>query len=245
MKASFLSTGFSEDICDYKLLDNSTGNTHDPYLTINQALTEAKQQYIIFCHQDILLNKTHGYDQLIDQLEKLNAMDPNWAIAGNAGYKENLSPVVKVDDPHSFQHYQELPERVYSLDENFFVIKTSSDLRCSENLSGFHLYATDLCLQATKRNLSCYVIDFYMTHLSGGDTSSSGFQGSLVRFNQNWNQAFLFCFIRTPCTFLSLSRSSFIRWLFKEDKFVGFFIHHMGIYTRFTQVKRWLLQQRS
>ena len=237
MKASFLQAGFDESRCRYHVFDNSLQNLHDPYKVINTVLAEASEPYVIFCHQDLMLDKGHGYEQLITQLNILSNIDTNWAIAGNAGCTEDLTLIVKIADPNCFQSYGELPQKVYSLDENFLVIRTASNLRCSLNLGGFHLYATDLCLQATKRGQSCYVIDFYLTHLSGGDTSSKDFQQSLVKFKQEWNQSFTFCLVCTPCTCFGLSRSRIFQHILRSGRITGWIRQYIGFYMRTAYTK--------
>ena len=238
MKSSLVAAGFSEDRCRYQVFDNSRSNLHDPYQTINKVMAEAAEPYVIFVHQDVLFDKGDGFHQLMDRLNALDALDPKWAIAGNAGCTAGLGPIVRINDPTGYQSYESLPEKVYSLDENFLVMKTSSNLRCSEALQGFHLYATDLCLQATRRDLSCYVIDFLITHLSAGNFTSEDFQRSTTRFIQHWNPSFSLCLVRTPCTFFYLSRSRVIRRLLFSARILNWLKAHMQVYTRAARIKR-------
>lgn len=238
MKASFLAAGFDESRCVYEVFDNSEANTHDPYRTINAVMEAATEPYIIFCHQDVLANKGDGFDKLLAGLDSLTQKDANWAIAGNTGYSDNLTLVRKIDDPYEIANCNHLPKRVYTLDENFFVLRTAAGLRCSEGLTGFHLYATDLCLQATQRRLSCYVIDFYLTHLSAGDAQGNDFNLALDRFVQNWNPYFTLCLIHTPCVFIRLSRNRVIRLLLWARTRIPGLRVVMWTYLRIAHVKR-------
>ena len=58
------------------------------------------------------------------------------------------------------------PSRVLTLDENLLVIRRDAELACTPELSGFHLYGTDLCLNAYARGRSAYVVEYRLTHLS-------------------------------------------------------------------------------
>lgn len=238
MKTSLVEAGFTEDKCCYEVFDNSAENRYDPYRTISRVLAETAEPYVIFCHQDILLDRGDGFGQLVSQLDNLSHLDPHWAIAGNAGAMEDLTFVIRITDPYGVYHQGELPQKVCSLDENFFVINVASGLRCSEALNGFHLYATDLCLQAMQHDLSAYVIDFHLTHLSPGNTESAGFKHGLAQFCRHWNQFFLLCIIHTPCTSFTLSRSRVMRRLLYSARISGWIKRHMGAYMRLSRAKK-------
>lgn len=238
MKASFLEAGFDENRCRYEVFDNAQANAYDPYRTISAVMEVATEPYVIFCHQDVLANKGDGFDKLLAGLEDLTQKDAKWAIAGNAGALENLTTIFNIDDPYGVANHDNFPERVYTLDENFLVLRTGTGLRTSKGLSGFHLYATDLCLQATRCGFSCYVINFHLTHLSGGSPESDDFQKALSKFIQHWNSYFTLCLIHTPCVFISLSRSRIIRRLLRSQKINGWIWSHMGVYMRITRARR-------
>ena len=216
LRRSLADAGFTEDRCRYVLLDNSAGNVYEPYSAINRALDEAAEPYLIACHQDILLEQGPAIDQLVAQLERLNTKHPDWALAGNCGGKSNLAEIYHLHDPNGFHHASPLPQRVQTLDENFVVIRRASGVRCSAELSGFHLYATDLCLHAGLLGFSVFVMDFYFTHLSGGNTGSEQFQAGLREFQAHWNPKFSVLLVRTPCTFFFLSRSAAVRRLLAQ-----------------------------
>jgi len=50
------------------------------------------------------------------------------------------------------------------------VVRRSSGLRFDEQLPGFHLYGTDICLQAESRQLGCYIIPAFCLHNANGVT---------------------------------------------------------------------------
>ena len=78
MRQSLTEAGFTEERCRFVLLDNSASNAFEPYSAINRVLDEAAEPYVIACHQDILLDQGHGFEQLVAQIELLNRKHPNW-----------------------------------------------------------------------------------------------------------------------------------------------------------------------
>ncbi len=217
MRRSLAEAGFIEDRCRFVLFDNSAGNAYEPYSAINRALDQATEPYLIACHQDILLDQGPAFDQLVTQIELLNQKHPDWAVAGNCGGKSNLAEIYHLHDPNGFHHASPLPQQVQTLDENFLVIRRASGVRCSAELSGFHLYATDLCLHAAQLGFSCYVMDFYFTHLSGGNVGSDHFKAGLAEFRRHWDPEFRMYLVRTPCTFFYLSRYAVVRRLLAQQ----------------------------
>jgi hypothetical protein len=240
MKSSFIAGGFDEQRCRYSLFDNSTGNLHDPYVTLNHIQTITPEPYIVFCHQDILLDQGHGLEQLLQVLNELEHRDPEWAIAGNAGLNTHYELVAKINDPSTPNWIGSLPQQVYSLDENFFVIKASVKIDCSSDLKGFHFYATDLCLNAILQGHSCYVIDFHLTHLSAGNLNLV-FDQAKETFYRKWCHKFNFCYIQTTCTqVMILSRYKLLRYLGSRDRIKNLFLNHSYLHP-FILPYRWHL----
>ncbi len=218
MKSSFISAGFSLDICRYSLFDNSEKNNFDPYRTFNRIKAETVEPYIIFCHQDLLIDRGDDCDRLVKLLTELEKIDPNWAIAGNAGMSNERGTIAKITDPNNTPKWNgALPQQVHSLDENFLVIKNSVNIATSEELSGFHLYGTDLCLHAHLNRLTCYVIDFHLTHLSGGHVGNQYWEVQ-AKFYQRWCREFRLCYLRTIVGVdMCLSRHSLLRKIGSQD----------------------------
>ncbi len=227
MKTSFLEAGFDEIRCRYSLFDNSKTNIFDPYQTFNKIMLNTVEPYIIFCHQDILLNQGNGIDYLINLLEDLEQLDPKWAVAGNAGVNNNYRFVVKITDPNNFPNWSgDFPQLVHSLDENLLVIKTGATISSSKELKGFHFYATDLCLNAICNGHSCYVINFHITHLSGGIPSANkDYRDVQDVFYKKWCNKFNFRYIRTITgVTMCLSRYRMLRAIGSREKVANFFI---------------------
>ena len=59
-------------------------------------------------------------------------------------------------------------EEVMSLDELILILRKSSGLRFDEQLDGFHMYGTDICLEARRRGMKCYAISAFCVHNTNG-----------------------------------------------------------------------------
>jgi hypothetical protein len=228
MKASFIAAGFSLDKCRYSLFDNSEENQFDPYQTFNIIKAKTVEPYIIFCHQDVVMNRGDGIQHLLELIKELDECDNSWAIAGNAGINNQYQAVVRITDPNNTVNWDgHFPQVVHSLDENFLVIKASATIACSTDLSGFHFYATDLCLNAIIRQHTCYVIDFHLTHLSGG-TLGTAFLQAQARFNEKWCDKFFFCYIQTiTCATICSSRYRILRTIGSHKKVQDWYLQNI------------------
>jgi|SRR6218665_1042338 len=203
MKQSFEHCGFSEE-CEYLIADNTKENRFDAYTAINRFLRQAKGEYIIIVHQDVRCIDPRPALQRI--LSDLTQQDPQWAACGNAGAMGYHRDVCYINNNGRIVTYSNLPARVYSLDENFLLVRRSANIVVSSDLKGYHFYAADLCLLADYLGYSCYVIPFMVKHLS---------LGNLAEMKKN-KQAFLDAygyklrnrFIQTPSTKFILHRSS-------------------------------------
>ncbi|HSI32426.1 MAG TPA: hypothetical protein VK986_02460 [Tepidisphaeraceae bacterium] len=219
MKDSMTAAGFDEGRCRYTVFDNSSSNSREPYGAINDALARTVEPYLIFCHQDLVFGPDATFERLVRVLTELDDVDPAWAVAGNAGGTRTLQLAMRITDGSAVWRVGRVPRRVQSLDENLLIIKASSGIGCSGDLSGFHLYGTDICLNAEERGRRCYVIDFHIHHLSTGRTCTpEEFEAVRVRFELRWGPRRLCQFVKTCCTTLFLSRSGALRRCFGGPK---------------------------
>lgn len=203
---SFVSKGFSRDICEYLYIDNSTQNTFEAYAGLNRFLQEAKGKYIILCHQDILL-QDHDAGHLRSIINELDKVDPQWGAIGNAGsvnLKYRSVHIIQSSGRSNSESY--LPMRVQTLDENFIVVKKSANLALSADLEGFHFYGADICLVADVLGYNSYVVDFLLIHKSEGNDDEK-FYRLKQRFIHKYRRAFRPRFIGTTITRFYLSGS--------------------------------------
>ena len=174
MVASAKKAGFDEG-AEFLFIDNSIKNEFDGFSGYNRFLMEAQGEFIIFCHQDILF-EFDDRQALEKRIDEMTHMHPKWAILGNAGKSRTGHSIVRITDPGATNLRQgAFPTQVMSVDENLMIIKREANIACSSQLSGFHLYATDLCQNAEYLGYECFVIDFHLRHKSAGNPNQSYF----------------------------------------------------------------------
>ena len=204
MLASMRDGGFGPQDCEYLYIDNSAGNRACAYRGLDAMLSAARGSYVILCHQDVRL-LSDDRQTLEDRLADLAEHDADWALAGNAGGVGPGTLAIRITDPHgSNQHVGTLPQRVMSLDENFIVVRREARIGFSRDLSGFHFYGADMCLNATLAGYSAYVIDFHLAHLSAGHKSAT-FYAAEQAFRAKWSAALSPRWIQTTCALVRLS----------------------------------------
>lgn len=208
MVESAKNAGFDTEDIEYLYFDNQVTNQIDGFEAVNRALKEAKGEYLIFCHQDILF-KFDRRSVLDQRLIELENKDKNWVLAGNAGKSPHGKAASRITDPNSIdcaKNVENMPFLVESLDENFIVINRKHQIATSSAaLKGFHLYALDLCQNAKYLGLNAYVINFHLLHKSGGNVDSSYFKAQdnytdLIRKRRQFAYlpAVCFTFFATP-----------------------------------------------
>jgi FkbM family methyltransferase len=202
MIASMQTAGFDSETTEFLYLDNTKENTGDGYRGLNTLANAARGRFIVFCHQDILA--IDGPDKLRQVIADLTELDPNWAVIGNAGVRDGqrflfLNERASVIAGPSRRR----PEPVDSLDENFIVLRQDARLGFSTDLEGFHLYGTDLVLQAQVRGLTAYAVDFRVEHLGLGQIDLA-FQKSCDALEEKYAKALAPRTLSTTCASLDI-----------------------------------------
>lgn len=206
MRESFGTRGFDATTAEFLLIDNTGSDQTGAYRGLNALIHAAHGDFVILCHQDVRL-LSDDRETLEQRLAELQARDPDWALAGNAGGIASGVLAQRITDPHGAdRHTGNLPQRVMSLDENFIVLKRSARIGCSVDLDGFHFYGPDLCLNADIAGYSAWVIDFHLLHLSAG-TKSTAFHAAEAAFRAKWCHALRPRWMQTTCALVRLSGS--------------------------------------
>lgn len=199
MVDSFRKGGFDGPDCEYLYLDNSGRNAFDAFAGYNLFLARASGDFLILCHQDILL-LDDGREALERRLAELDRLDPAWALCGNAGGTAGGGLAIRITDPHGAdQSKGVLPARAVALDENFILVRRDSNLGLSNDLGGFHLYGADLCIVADMLGRSAWVIDFHLRHKSPGRLGPDFYAARRAAIAK-YRRAFRTRWIRTTCT---------------------------------------------
>ncbi len=206
MRESFIDGGFGATDCEYLIVDNTSPPQTCAYRGLNAALAAARGDYVILCHQDVRLMEDDR-TSLDDRLHELTLRDPDWALAGNAGGIANGRLAIRITDPHGDdQQTEKLPAKVMSLDENFIVVRNDARIGFSRDLTGFHFYGADICLNADIAGWNAYVIDFHLRHLSGGNKNET-FDTAQSAFRAKWANALRPRWMQTTCALLRLTNS--------------------------------------
>lgn len=210
-RASMQTAGFTDQDCEYLVIDNTRANVGDGYAGLNALLNEARGAFIILCHQDLLAIDHRPV--LESRLAELDRLDPRWAVAGNAGGRHAGEVFLHITGiKHDEQRMGILPQRVFTLDENFMVTRRDRRVALSADLSGFHLYGSDICMVADVLGYSSYVIDFHLKHLGSGGASPS-FLACRDAFKRKWSYFSRERAVQAPCTFMFLDRAPWRRAL--------------------------------
>ncbi len=226
--SSFRDAGFVEPECEYLYIDNTAENKYDAYSGVNKFLQASKGDYIILCHQDLILHadKKDRLDAVIDEITEL---DKDWALLGNAGGtvpgQQAYHLTEYADEDKHYLRRGRFPAKADSLDENFIIVRKSANLGASNDLKGFHLYGTDLCMIARILGYSAYVVDFHLWHLGGASTQAPVVEGSHATSTFDKTKENLITkyqrvktprFIQTTCTIFYVSGSRFKNFLFNR-----------------------------
>ncbi len=212
MVQSFRSGGFDQNDCEFLYLDNSAANRFDAYQGINIFLQTAKGHHIVICHQDIALLQD-GRPELEAAIQRLDGVDPNWAVFGNAGAQDGGAWAIHITDPEGYRSVGgPFPKKVQSLDENFLVVRRSANLSLSRSLSGFHFYGTEICQIAERLGFSAYVVDFHLRHFSSG-TFDERFFAQRCAYMETIGPFYAPKWITTVCTNFPLTNSRLLRRL--------------------------------
>lgn len=224
MVQSYQKAGFSTGHCEFLYVDNSQGNKYDAFAGLNRLIGKAAGEYIILSHQDVeLIFDTEAV--LRQRIAEMDRLDPQWAVLGNAGGADVKREYHRISYPHGSVNRGPFPQLVTSVDENFMVLKKRAGLTFSHDLRGFHLYGTDLCLQAEQKGFSCYVIDFHLLHKSKGNINEDFYQAREA-FMRKYSGQLSARYIRTTCTTMFISPSPFLNqimnkpWMVSLAKFV-------------------------
>lgn len=136
----------------------------------NEALNQANGEVVVFVHQDVFL-PSGWMEQFVKSLQWLQQHDPEWGVLGVYGVAIDAAPrgwVYSAGLGRILGRSFSAPEEVRTLDEVLLVVRRSSGMRFDEGLPGFHMYGTDICLEAEKRGLKNYVIPGFAIHNSNG-----------------------------------------------------------------------------
>ena len=187
----------------------------------NAGMRLAAGEVLVFAHQDVYLPQ--DWDGGLEQaIHKLEAGGVNWAVLGVWGLRKDGAPCGHVFCNSAGRVLGApflQPVECSTLDEVVLVLRRSTGLCFDENLAGFDLYGTDICLTAAQKGFTNYIVPAFCVHNPPtGFFNRLSFWRWYFFMRRKWWQALP---IKTPSTVIS-------RW---PVRFPGHFIY--GAYKRY------------
>lgn len=182
---------------------NTTGQ-YSASVALNYGMSVTDADVVIFSHQDITL-----LDDWFERLDAaVNSLD-DWAIIGASGitlaatryhiggWGGPISAEHKIavgtvysDNGLEWDGIKELTA-VHTVDECLFVLNRSTGLKFDTAIAGFHLYGTDLSLQARKAGLGVYAASLPLVHHNSHSSSlRDSYWPMLHHMFHKWRQPF-------------------------------------------------------
>ena len=158
------------------LLDNREGRFKSAAEALNYGGEQAKGKYLMFIHQDMILNShlwTEEVERMLDNL-------PDFGIVGVAGKYKNTKMVISniehgIPKKAAGEIHIKKPEKVQTVDECLIIIPKTlfGILHFDEKVcSDWHLYAVDYCLSVKRLGFDSYVIPMFAYHKSLANSMS-------------------------------------------------------------------------
>lgn len=158
----------------------------------NRALDESTAPYLVLAHQDVYL-PAGAMTRLSGEIAKLNALDPDWAVAGSIGLdadNELQGQVWSSGLKRVIGERLVSPARSICLDELLLVVRRASGVRFDEQLPGFHMYGVDIIHIALAEGMNSYVVDLPVVHHSRPVITLSGGYDRAYRYMQSkWRRS--------------------------------------------------------
>lgn len=171
----------SPDVATGRLSLTTIRNANNMAQAYNQGLDQTSGRYAIFAHQDVYL-PAGWLDKAIAALSNLEAVQPDWMVAGPYGVREDGTHAGCVWDVGMDTELGECgfaPTPVVSLDELLLIVRRDADYRFDADLPHFHLYGTDIVQTALSEGRSAWALDMPVVHnsqivasLAGGYTKA-------------------------------------------------------------------------
>jgi hypothetical protein len=166
----------------------------------NAGLAECTAEIVVFAHQDVYL-PAGWTNNLYLAIKRLTLENPNWGVVGTFGMTAfgNGAGYVYSTGLRGFVGQSFInPIQVRTLDEMLLILRRSAGLSFDEELPGFHLYGTDICLEAENHGLKNFVVPCFTLHNSRGiKRLPLSFWRAYWYLRSKWKDRLP---IQTPCT---------------------------------------------
>lgn len=159
------------------------------------AVKNATAEFLIFTHCDVYFPK-RWFERLEWEVNRLARIDSNWAIAGFSAitssgelvgriWDSSLEPITK----GVFGKPLTVPIPIVSTDEMAFVVRREANITFDPLLPNFHLYATDIILNAERCGKRSYGLDMPLIHNAKAQLRvGPDYVGSYKYMVQKWSK---------------------------------------------------------
>lgn len=134
----------------------------------HDAMARAQADIVVFSHQDVYFPEG-WFERLRIVCQKMSLSDPSWGVLGLTGVTSQGTYVGHLWDSGIGAvcggPFRE-PREVASLDEAVLIVRRASGALFDPTLPSFHLYGTDIVLEAREAGMKSYVIDLPVIHNS-------------------------------------------------------------------------------
>jgi hypothetical protein len=138
-----------------------------------RAMETATAEILIFAHCDVYFPGC-WFARLAWEVDRLARIDPKWAIAGIASLTSSGELVGRVYDTSLEPLFEETmgifgkplfsPVPIVSADELGLIVRRGADVSFDPFLPEFHLYGTDIILEAERQGKRSYGLDLPLIH---------------------------------------------------------------------------------
>lgn len=145
---------------------DNTANLFFPTLgaAIQHGIDQAKHDLIVVVHEDVLL--LPGWQSTLEaSLTALEAVDPDWHLAGAVGWSQ-AGFAGHWSDPKQYENYFTTRPfcEVGRLDEQILIFRRSHGLSFDPNLPSIHNIGRDLAKNGQRRNRKTYAVNAATIH---------------------------------------------------------------------------------
>jgi hypothetical protein len=138
-----------------------------------RAMETATADILVFTHSDVYFAEG-WFERLEWEVDRLTQMDEDWAAASISGMTASGELVGQMWDcslvplfPDSSGIYGKalsIPVPIVSLDESAFIVRRRAGVNFDPLVPDFHLYGTDIVLQAERQGKRSYGLDIPILH---------------------------------------------------------------------------------
>lgn len=138
-----------------------------------RAMEMATAEVLIFAHCDVFF-PNGWFERLAWEVDRLSHMDPNWAVAGISSITPSGEQVGRMFDTALEPEFRETrgvfgkeltsPVPIVSADELVLIVRRGAGISFDPLLPEFHLYGTDIILEAERHGKRSYGLDMPLIH---------------------------------------------------------------------------------